>query len=179
VAGAAPIRARRRRRSPSSTTHQPPTKSEFIREADAICRNFQQKNASLVQQLQDLGQPTSTDELHQDADLIRNYATKVQQEATNLRQLQPPRGDEDVINAWLSTGESGVAAFHDLGDAYDSADVKRIRALGQEGPIPYRQGVRNRAGLRLQGVRSGHLGAGDVAGERGDRAAALPGDGRT
>ena len=110
----------------------PPTKAEFINQADALCQQFHADTASLRGRIQDLGQPTSTADLHRGADLIRQYADELSSEAAKLREIQPPRGDEAIINTWLSTAESGITAFHDLGDAYDSGDGQRIRSLGSE-----------------------------------------------
>jgi hypothetical protein len=109
-----------------------PTKAEFIKEADALCQQSRDEAASLGQQIQDLPDPTSTEDLHESADLFREYAGILEQQAQALRQLEPPPGDEAIINNWLSTAESSLSLFRDLADAYDSGDEQEARFLNSE-----------------------------------------------
>ncbi|MEK6272977.1 MAG: hypothetical protein AABM42_10080 [Actinomycetota bacterium] len=109
-----------------------PTKAEFIKEADALCQQFRDEAASARQELQDLRDPTSTEELHDAADLFSEYAGTLEQQAERLRQLEPPPGDETIINNWLSTGEGGISLLRDLADAVDSGDGQEIRSLNEQ-----------------------------------------------
>jgi hypothetical protein len=108
-----------------------PTKAEYIKEADAICTQFRADTKDLFDEIQQF-QVTSTEDLHKLADLIRQGVPKLQEEAARLRQLQPPGGDEAIINNYLSTGESAVSLLSDTADAADHADVSRLRELGPE-----------------------------------------------
>jgi len=53
-------------------------------------------------------------------------------EIRQLRRLPPPRGDADVIDDYLSAGETSVVLQKNLADAYESLDTRRIRNLTRQ-----------------------------------------------
>jgi hypothetical protein len=50
---------------------QPPSKTDFVEQADAICYNHLSRQEDLESQASDLGPLTSKDEAHRVAELLR------------------------------------------------------------------------------------------------------------
>ena len=112
-----------------------PTRSEFIKQADAICANYRPKAARLEREIQDIGQPQNVEQLHRVADLYRQLAAGVARQAEKLRKLTPPAGDESIIDNWLSTGQTTTSLARDFADAIDAAkgtNGSRLRSLAKQ-----------------------------------------------
>jgi hypothetical protein len=109
-----------------------PTKAHFINSADALCRQFRAELDPLQHRLQGLPPPATRKARYADADVMRQYAHKLRREVVKIRQLRPPRGDEAIINKWLSTAADSIALFQDLAAAYEFADVHQVHVLTAE-----------------------------------------------
>ena len=91
-----------------------PTRQEFIAQADAICRSAEQ---DLTAQSRDLGFHTPDGVDDEEAEFIEEEVIPFYQgQVDEIRELTPPPGDEEKIEAALS------AAERDLDDLLEDPD---------------------------------------------------------
>ena len=98
------------------------TKEEFVREANAVCDEFDDE-------LADMQPPTSTAG-------IRDFAERTQQLMTEalqqLRDLRPPPDDDEVVDGMLGNLERVSSLLPDLADAAEGQNLDRIQELNGE-----------------------------------------------
>jgi hypothetical protein len=83
---------------------EPPSKSEFIQEADAICSEGDQEIDQAAEQLGP-GRP-SDQELEQFT--TGTLVPGIQQQIDDLRALTPPAGDEEEISQFLDSAQQAL-----------------------------------------------------------------------
>jgi hypothetical protein len=83
---------------------EPLSKSEFIKQADQICRQGDQQIQQAGQELGP-GSP-SEEELEQFA--AETVVPNIQEQIDGIRQLTPPKGDEEEVNAILDAAQEGI-----------------------------------------------------------------------
>ncbi len=94
----------------SDDSSDAPTKAEFITQADAICaRGDDRITAKLKQQFGEKS-PNKKETITFISDEV---VPNIEQQATELRKLTPPEGDEEEFNALLDSLEGGVAKLKD------------------------------------------------------------------
>ncbi len=119
-----------------------PTKSEFIAEADAIC-------AQGDEEIQKAGEEQFGDEAPNREDLVAfaedTVIPNIEQQATDLRELTPPEGDEKTIESLLDSLDDGVSELADdpaaavesqqnpLVDANEQAREYSLTSCGNDG----------------------------------------------
>jgi hypothetical protein len=105
----------------------PLTKEEFIEQADRVCKRSQSSAMPLETRFNeaiargDLGAAATT--LRQGLQLTKRFAAE-------LRALVPPPEDVDLIERWISVGESRVALGRRLADAIEAEDETTATRLG-------------------------------------------------
>jgi hypothetical protein len=109
-----------------------PTKAHFIDAADVLCQRARAELDPLQRQLQALPPPVTRKDRYADADVMRRFADALQRPVMKIRQLRPPRGDEAIIDKWLSTAGDSAALFRDLAAAYEFGDVHQVHVLRAE-----------------------------------------------
>ena len=100
------------------------SKSDFVAQADAICRKYEAR-------LDALEQPTNVTELRSFAEKALPIAKDGRDE---LDDLQPPEELEDTYDAWLEQGDEAIQIVERLRDAAakaDEAEIERIAADAQ------------------------------------------------
>jgi hypothetical protein len=111
-----------------------PTKAKYIKQADAICQRLHAETRSLSDRYRDLAArafPTDA-EIQEAADIVRHTADSARKAAQELQALTPPNGDADIINNWLTTGESGIPLNEQLADAIENQDAGQMNTLTQQ-----------------------------------------------
>jgi hypothetical protein len=83
---------------------EPLSKSEFVEQADRICRQGDQE---IQQAAQELGPGRPSDQE------VEQFATEtvvpnIQEQIDGIRQLTPPKGDEEEVNAIVDAAQEGV-----------------------------------------------------------------------
>jgi hypothetical protein len=121
-------------RSDSSTpvdtrSQGPPSKTDFIEVADAICRNHQSRREDLESQAGELGPLASRKQARQVAALLRKEADNRRAEVGEVRALQPPSPDAATVDSILSLVGAEAAVIDRWASAYDDLDNERIRRL--------------------------------------------------
>jgi hypothetical protein len=106
---------------------------EYIGQADLICQRATDRARDLHSRYDALqGQGITAENAGQAAGLLRKIAEATALEIRQLRRLPPPSGDADVIDDYLSAGETSVVLQKNLADAYESLDTRRIRNLTRQ-----------------------------------------------
>lgn len=131
------------------------SKDEWIERADAICLATGERLGPLSEASGALLERPETDEtLSRLAHYTRVAAGEVETELEELRELKPPTGDEDAIDAILDGAEANQALVAGYGDAIESDDFDRYQALQHRAQrLKAQVGARARAyGLQVCGV---------------------------
>jgi len=106
----------------SDDSSDAPTKAEFIAQADAICaKGDDEITAKVKEQFGD--KDPNKDEAN--AFVTDEVVPNIEQQATDLRKLTPPEGDEEEFNALLDSLDEGLSKIND-----DPA-----AAFGQSNPL--------------------------------------------
>jgi hypothetical protein len=99
------------------------TKEEYVEEADAICKEANDRIAALPE-------PQSTDQL---AELGQQVIDIGQAELDRLRALRPPAADEATINGAYDLIEQQLGVAADLVDAARNGDLGQVQQLLDQG----------------------------------------------
>ena len=100
------------------------TKQEWIAKADAICADAQER-------IQKLGDPGT--DLSKLAELTGDAKEILEAEVAAIRDLNPPPGDEQQIDAMLAQVENGSEALEALIEAATSGDISKLQEITAEG----------------------------------------------
>jgi hypothetical protein len=100
------------------------TKQEWIAKADAICADAQGR-------IQKLGDPGA--DLGKLAELTGDAKQIIEDEIAAIRDLRPPSGEEQQIDALLAQVEKGSQAFEALIEAASSGDIAKLQEITAEG----------------------------------------------
>jgi hypothetical protein len=95
------------------------TADQFRRQADAICRKYEDK-------LNALGSPSSMEELQ---DFVTSALSLIEQGNDELHDLAPPHGLQADWGAALTLEDRSVETMHDLEDAVESNDLSAFQKI--------------------------------------------------
>jgi hypothetical protein len=98
------------------------SKQEFIRQADAICNEFDDK-------LADARPPTTIEGIK---DFAQQTQDLMSDALSQLRELEPPGDDRETVDAMLSNLERVTSLLPELADAAQQQDLQRIQELNGE-----------------------------------------------
>jgi hypothetical protein len=117
--------------SQSSSTSSGPTRSQFIAEANAICKSTAKQTAPLINQIANAGVSLvagSATSAHQAATVVRRLRTIAASSLAQLRALAQPRGDHAAIQRMLTPLAGVVDTIGTAGDALSHGQA--AQALG-------------------------------------------------
>jgi hypothetical protein len=95
------------------------TADQFRRQADAICRKYEDK-------LNELGSPSSMEELQ---DFVTSALPLIQEGNDELHGLPPPDELQDDWDAAMKLQDESVETMHDLDDAVRSNDLSALQTI--------------------------------------------------
>jgi hypothetical protein len=108
-------------------TPGPPSMTDYIEVADAICRNHQSRREDLESQASDLGPLISKAMAHQVAELLRQESSNRRAEIGELGDLDPPTADVGEVNEVLELLRTEAGVIDTWAAAYDDLDEAAIR----------------------------------------------------
>ena len=103
------------------------SRAEYLREADAICEEYEGKLDEHEQKLADADDP------EQLASVIGAAIPVVEEGVDALRELEPPKDLERPVNRWLELNEKNADTLERLRDAAAAGDSERLEELVQAG----------------------------------------------
>jgi hypothetical protein len=95
------------------------SKEDFISDADAICKDAEEKT-------DELEDPQNVEEVPEWADEVLDIAEESQGE---LEDLDPPSEVEDDFNTYLDNIDEGIELFEEVRDAGEAGDEERVQEL--------------------------------------------------
>jgi chromosome segregation ATPase len=109
------------------------SRAEFITQADGICQKVKEEDAPVETRFTQLNETAKTpQEGKEAADLLRQLTDYVSGGVAKLRELEPPPGDEEAIDSYISAVEERVATEEKMADAIETRNENRFKALSEE-----------------------------------------------
>jgi hypothetical protein len=109
------------------------SKSEFIRQADAICQSYEEQGQDWEDRLTEWQMSATSDsDLDEGADLFREGADIAEDLYAEIEQLPPPPGDEEIIDRYLSLAQTTVSMLRSIADDAEAGDVEAIQTQSDE-----------------------------------------------
>jgi hypothetical protein len=105
------------------------TKAEFIKAADEICGDYDDRIAPIEDKFERL---ENTQEWEAAADLLHEAADITAEGQDQIEALDPPPADAETIRKYLQTTGDGVALVRQLGDAFDDHDTETAQTLSTQ-----------------------------------------------
>jgi hypothetical protein len=111
------------------------SKSEWIAQADEICQTYKDETSDLKSEFESLEESglSSPKELVEGAALFREILPKSEEETEELRELDPPSGDESILDAMLSKVEEAQAVLLKVADALEEGEIAEVSSFVKEG----------------------------------------------
>ncbi len=124
----------------AATEPQRLSKAEFVRRADAVCAEYEQRLARLRQ-------PRDVEAL---ADLADEALPIVQEAIARLRALEPPAELEPEVERWLERNDENAERLEALRDAARAGDATRVQTIASAAAENEREAdeLARRIGLR-------------------------------
>lgn len=99
------------------------SKDEYVAQADAICKEVEQKGDAIEE-------PTSLEDVGRFVD----EALPVFDDGLDrLRELRPPAELQDAVDDWLATGNETRDLLEELKDVAGDGDAAKVQELGGKG----------------------------------------------
>ena len=98
------------------------SKEDFISDADAICRDAEEKT-------DDVEDPQDVEDIPEWADELIDIAEESKGE---LEDLDPPSDVEDDFNTYLDNIDEGIELIEDVKDAADAGDEDQVRTAHRD-----------------------------------------------
>lgn len=110
------------------------SKTEYIAEADQICKKAQEDAASMESQFTQLSEGISNPKQAKElADLLGELTAHTKREVAQLKALEPPPADAEVVNSFFAAVEDRIATGEDFADAVEDGDQSRVNSLNKQG----------------------------------------------
>jgi hypothetical protein len=111
------------------------SKSEWISQADGVCRTYRDETQDLTAKFEalDISSSSPSKDLVKGSELLRQIDTKSAEETDALRQLEPPSGDEETIDAMLAKVEETRDIGLQAADALEDGDESALQDIVGEG----------------------------------------------
>lgn len=120
----------------AGTAGEPLTKSEFIAQADDICKTIKEEDASLEARFQQLSKsPKSAKDLKELADVARELVGYSAKGIGQIQDLEPPLADQGTIDTYAATINSRIATGKDFADALEANDQERVSSLVEQASV--------------------------------------------
>jgi hypothetical protein len=115
------------------TSGESPTKSEFIAQADDICKTIKEEAAPLEARFQQLSEKAkSSSEFKQLADLLRELVGYSAKGVDQIQELEPPVADQGAVDAYTTTIDSRVSTGKEFADALDAGAQEQVSTLSKQ-----------------------------------------------
>jgi hypothetical protein len=112
---------------------EPLTKAQFIAQADAICQASQEDIQPLATRYRKVAKAARrSDQFQEVADVLHQLTGRAKEELTQLRELEPPTADQEVINNLLTTVDSQVTITDIYAEAVENEDQSQISTLADQ-----------------------------------------------
>ena len=109
------------------------TKAEWIAKADAICAETQEETAPLKAEANALKEaPENASTYQKLAEVLKAGTASIPKETTALRALEPPSGDQGIIQKMIGTVEANATLGESMADALENSDLGRFEALNEQ-----------------------------------------------
>ena len=115
--------------SDTQTEVGPPSKADYIRLADAICKNHQSRREDLESQTIDLGRIDTRAKARRVAGLLRQESDNLRAEIEELQTRQPPPSDAGSVDSVLALVRAKARLIDSWAKAYDDLDMAEIQRL--------------------------------------------------
>ena len=103
-----------------------PTKAEFVKAADKICKKADDK-------FDDIDGPSGQDDYEGMQEFSEDSVKLFEAALTDLRKLEVPEGDEEDVEEVYDGIEKQIKLIEDLGEAAEDEDDDRINEIFEEG----------------------------------------------
>ena len=115
------------------TSGESPTKSEFIAQADDICKTIKEEAAPLEARFQQLSEKAkSSSEFKQLADLLRELVGYSAKGVDQIQELEPPVVDQGAVDAYTATIDSRVSTGKEFAEALDAGAQEQVSNLSTQ-----------------------------------------------
>jgi hypothetical protein len=122
---------------------EPLTKEEFVEQADAICASTQDEIDAIFEEVwTDVENADVATEEEGEAYVFVRFGDAfdeaqpiIENQIADLRALNPPEADEELVQSLLDDFEDGVSEFGDLLDAAADGDETAMAALDGDDPL--------------------------------------------
>jgi hypothetical protein len=115
------------------------SKTELIDRADAVCTESQAETAPLrnkAEAIEGSSNPESPKNLARLAEILQQAGVKAEKEYAELRELQPPAGDEKVIDSMLGKAEEAATYSLKGAEALEEGELTEFSGIvGTAGPL--------------------------------------------
>ena len=108
------------------------SKAEFIDQADAVCTESQAETAPLrkeAEAIEGSSDPESPKNLRRLAEILRQAGVNAEKEYAELRELQPPVGDEKVIDSMLGKAEEAATYSLNGAEALEEGELTEFSGI--------------------------------------------------
>lgn len=116
-------------RKTPSTSGKASTKTEFLREADAICAEARQQVAPIFEAV---ATKVAREDAAGVADQLRKGLPIADELLSRMSALTPPKGDEAIFGKYLDIIASQKGRIHPLVEALEAEDISSIEVLVHE-----------------------------------------------
>jgi hypothetical protein len=103
------------------------SRQEYIRQADAVCKEYEGKLEAYEGRLE---QASSPKELGQ---VIDDAIPTVKDGVDALRELEPPENLEPKVNDWLELNDKNIETLEQLRDTATEGDPRKLRETVEKG----------------------------------------------
>jgi hypothetical protein len=109
------------------------TKAEWIAKADAICAATKEETAPLKAEANALKEaPENASTYQKLAEVLKAGTASIPKETAALRALEPPSGDQEIIQKMIGTVEANATLGDSMADALENSDLERFEALNEQ-----------------------------------------------
>ncbi len=108
-------------------------KSEFITEADEICKRTQQETGPLEDQYAQLGESASTpQDLEKLAGVVRELLDYADKGIAGVQELEEPAADQAVVEDYVATIKKRLVTGEEFADALEAGKQSEANSLIKE-----------------------------------------------
>jgi len=118
----------------AGTSGEPLTKSEFIAQADEICKTIKEEDASVEARFGQISEKAkSASEFKELADVLRELIAYSAKGIKQIQELEPPAADQATINIYVGAVNSRVSTGKEFADALEAGEQEQVNSLSKKG----------------------------------------------
>ncbi|HEY0280072.1 MAG TPA: hypothetical protein VGC32_17550 [Solirubrobacterales bacterium] len=111
-------------------------KGLYIEKGDAICRSFRDEHGDQEEELARIAESGDFEIPAQEtrfSGLLGKLVVAGQEEGKEIKALEPPGGDQDIVDRWLEGAERANALFGEANEALEAGELSEFVRLFKEG----------------------------------------------